>query len=187
MFIFSSPSLSLCNLPNLGFDVVEMEPRQALQFRNRSMSSVFGGKPFPGERLLSPCRTLDSFWETAFPPRGLDRWLGLPNPVLDLGLDLPNSVLDLGLGLPNPVLDLGLGLPNPVLDLGLGFANPSVILCSSGSLVLLPLLFFLPVFERFSRLLGDNCWLLWEVGKFSNLVAGFRPVRPLRPDPFGEK
>ena len=146
MFIFSSPSLSLCNLPNLGFDVVEMEPRQALQFRNRSMSSVFGGKPFPGERLLSPCRTLDSFWETAFPPRGLDRWLGLPNPVLDLGL---------------------------------GFANPSVILCSSGALVLLPL--FWPVFERFSCLLGDNCWLLWEVGKFSNLVAGFRPVRPLRP------
>ena len=148
MFVFSSPtdSLPLCNLPNLGFDVVEMEPRQALQFRNRSMSSVFGGKPFPGERLLSPCRTLDSFWETAFPPRGLDRWLGLPSPVLDLGL---------------------------------GFANPSVILCSSGALVLLPL--FWPVFERFSCLLGDNCWLLWEVGKFSNLVAGFRPVRPLRP------
>ena len=148
VFVFSSPtdSLPLCNLPNLGFDVVEMEPRQALQFRNRSMSSVFGGKPFPGERLLSPCRTLDSFWETAFPPRGLDRWLGLPSPVLDLGL---------------------------------GFANPSVILCSSGTLVLLPL--FWPVFERFSCLLGDNCWLLWEVGKFSNLVAGFRPVRPLRP------
>ena len=148
MFVFSSPtdSLPLCNLPNLGFDVVEMEPRQALQFRNRSMSSVFGGKPFPVERLLSPCRTLDSFWETAFPPRGLDRWLGLPSPVLDLGL---------------------------------GFANPSVILCSSGALVLLPL--FWPVFERFSCLLGDNCWLLWEVGKFSNLVAGFRPVRPLRP------
>ena len=158
VFIFSTPtdSLPLCNLPNLGFDVVEMEPRQALQFRNRSMSSVFGGKPFPGERLLSPCRrfrrllspcrTLDSFWETAFPPRGLDRWLGLPSPVLDLGL---------------------------------GFANPSVILCSSGALVLLP--FFWPVFARFSCLLGDNRWLLWEVGKFSNLVAGFRPVRPLRP------
>ena len=151
VLIFSSPtadSLPFCNLPNLGFDVVEIEPRQALQFRNRSMSSVFGGKPFPGERLLSPCRTLDSFWETAFPPRGLNRWLALPSPVLDLGL---------------------------------GFANPSVILCSSGALVLLPLLFFWPVFERFSCLLGDNCWLLWEVGKFSNLVAGFRPVRPLRP------
>lgn len=50
-----------------------------LQFRSRAMSSVFGGKFFPGRSLL-PCFTLSSFWESALPDRGLDLGLGLANP-----------------------------------------------------------------------------------------------------------
>ena len=129
--------LLLISLPTLGFSVVEMDPCQVLQFRSRSMSSVFGGKAFPPCESLLPCSTLSFFWD-------------------------------------------GSALPDRGLDLGFALAKPSVMGSSSGALALLAV--FWPALPWF-RPLGFkflNCWLLWD-GRFSKGVAGFLPVRPLRP------
>ena len=129
--------LLFCSLPTLGFTVVEMDPCQVLQFRSRSMSSVFGGKAFLPDESWLPWNTFPSFCDRrALPDRGL--------------------------------------------DLGFALAKPSVIGSSSGALALLAVLWpglacFCPLGAKFLR-------LLW-VGRFSKRVAGFLPVRPLRPSP----
>ena len=70
--------LLLISLPTLGFSVVEMDPCQVLQFRSRSMSSVFGGKAC--ESFL-PCPTFSFFWDgSALPDRGLDLGFALAKP-----------------------------------------------------------------------------------------------------------